>query len=92
MAVDRSKQVLTLYTKAGVKIVAGAVGVVSVVLTKITAGTVIEAGDYQVAWSEAGKESDKVDVPAFTVPVPTPSVPTAVKSVATADGANITAE
>jgi len=91
MAEDRSKQILTVY-KGATKVTAGKAGELSVAITGLAAGTVVALGDYKVTFSLNGAESAKVDVPAFTVPTPPPAIPATVKSVATADGANITAE
>lgn len=65
-AVDRSKQILTIY-KGTEKVIAGAVGVKALAITGLTAGAVVPVGEYKVSWTEGTQESAKVDVPTFTV-------------------------
>ncbi|TLQ05481.1 hypothetical protein FEZ51_02145 [Pediococcus stilesii] len=91
MAVDRSKQTLIIYAKDGSKVVEGKAGETSVAITGLKAGTVVAAGDYQAAWSDGTKESEKVDVPAFTVLTPAPDKPVDLKTEPTVDGAKISA-
>lgn len=65
----------------------------NVAITGLEEGQVVADGDYQVAARDTdGKlaESDKVDVPGFTVPRTTETEPTDVKSTATSDGATVT--
>lgn len=66
MAVDRSKQILTVY-KGATKVTAGKAGELSVAITGLAAGTVVALGDYKVSFTEGALESAKVDVPTFTV-------------------------
>lgn len=68
MTQDRSKQMLVVY-KAGVKIAEGALGTKLTSIAGIAAGTSVADGDYQAAYTDGVTESDKVDVPAFTVPI-----------------------
>lgn len=68
MAVDRSQQELILYKKDGTVVATGAVGTKAVTLMNLDAGTHVNAGDYQVAFSDGINISAKVDVPAFDVP------------------------
>ena len=67
VTIDRSKQSLVLYKKDGTKVTQGTVGTNEVDITGLAAGTVVAAGDYQVAYAEGTTESSKVDVPGFTV-------------------------
>lgn len=67
MAVDRSQQELVLYKKDGTVVATGAVGTKAVTLTGLAPGTHVNAGDYQVAFSDGANTSAKVDVPAFDV-------------------------
>lgn len=91
-AVDRSQQSLVLYKKDGTKVSTGSKGASLVSITGLEPGAIVGAGDYQVAYAnDAGTESGKVDVPAFTVVNPAALAPAGVASVATADGATITA-
>lgn len=76
MAEDRSDESLVLYKKDGTKVATGDKGAKSVSLTGLEAGTSVSAGDYQVSYSDGSMESDKVDVPAFTVPTTTTSTTT----------------
>lgn len=68
MTEDRSKQSLVLFKKDGTKISTGELGTNGVTLTGIAAGTQAAAGDYKLAYTDGTQISDKVDVPAFTVP------------------------
>lgn len=64
---DRTNQHLVIYDKSGTKKFEGKVGETTVAITGLDAGTVVADGDYQIVWSDGTNESDKVDVPAFTV-------------------------
>lgn len=91
-SVDRSQQSLVLYRRDGTKVSTGDKGASLVATIGLEPGAVVGAGDYQVAYvDDAGNESGKVDVPAFTVVNPAALSPVGVASVATADGATITA-
>lgn len=64
-----------------------------VAITGLPAGTVVATGDYQVGHSDPdGKllDSDKVDVPGFTVNKAKAPTPTGVTATPTNDGAKIT--
>ena len=65
---DRSKQSLVVYDKSGAKVATGDVGTKQVEITGLEGGKEVAKGDYKVVFSDGTKESDKVDVPAFTVP------------------------
>ena len=67
MAVDRSKQSLVIYKKDGTKVVTGDVGTKSANITGLVGGTSVAAGEYQSTYTDGTTESDKADVPAFTV-------------------------
>ena len=56
---------LRLYKADGTKVADGTENEVK--LTGLAAGTVVKAGDYQVARVDGDRESDKVNVPGFTV-------------------------
>lgn len=74
---DRTEQTLNVYEKGGSKIASGSKGAKSVVITGLAPNTVVNKGDYQVTFSDTtGAESDKVDVPAFTVSDVKASAPT----------------
>ncbi|ABJ67855.1 hypothetical protein PEPE_0794 [Pediococcus pentosaceus ATCC 25745] len=90
---DRTKQHLVIY-KGATKAFEGEVGEKTVAITGLDAGTIVAEGDYQIAWSDGTNESEKVDVPAFTVNASAvdPEVATNVTTTPTADGANVTAE
>lgn len=88
---DRTKQHLVIY-KGAIKAFEGRVGENTVAITGLNAGTVVEEGDYQIAWSDGTNESDRVNVPAFTVNVIKPEVAANVTAVPTNDGANVTGE
>ncbi|QGZ70133.1 hypothetical protein GQS62_04640 [Pediococcus pentosaceus] len=90
---DRTKQHLVIYKNA-TKTFEGEVGEKTVAITGLDAGTVVAEGDYQVAWSDGTNESDKVDVPAFTVnsAETKPEVVSNVTATPTDDGANVTGE
>lgn len=90
---DRTKQHLVIY-KGAAKAFEGEAGEKTVAITGLNAGTVVTEGDYQIAWSDGTNESEKVDVPAFTVNASAvnPEVATNVTTTPTDDGANITAE
>ncbi|MCM6810528.1 hypothetical protein NE287_07065 [Pediococcus pentosaceus] len=90
---DRTKQHLVIY-KGAVKAFEGKVGEKTVAITGLDAGTVVAEGDYKIAWSDGINESDKVNVPTFTVnSVKTkPEVVANVKATPTNDGANVTGE
>lgn len=86
---DRTKQHLVIY-KGDTKAFEGEVGAKTASITGLDAGTVVAAGDYQVAWSDGINESDKVDVPGFTVNADTkPEAATNVTATPTDDGATI---
>jgi transglutaminase/protease-like cytokinesis protein 3 len=68
MAEDRKNQKLVVYKKDGTKVVEGTAGASAATITGLAGGTAVAAGDYQVAFSDGTSESDKVDVPAFSVP------------------------
>ncbi|MBS9400004.1 hypothetical protein [Pediococcus acidilactici] len=90
---DRTNQHLVIYDKSGTKKFEGKVGETTVAITGLEAGTAVAEGDYQIAWSDGTNESDKVDVPAFTVNAETkPEVATNVTASPTDDGAKVTAE
>lgn len=74
MAEERKNQKLVVYKKDGTKVSEGTVGSGAVSLTGLASGTVVAAGDYQVSFSDGTNESDKVDVPAFTVKTTTVAV------------------
>lgn len=90
---DRTEQHLVIY-KGAIKAFEGKVGENTVAITGLNAGTVVAEGDYQIAWSDGTNESDKVNVPAFTVnsAVIKPEVAANVTAVPTNDGANVTGE
>ena len=90
---DRSKDIEVVYDKAGNKIGESEIGVASVAVTGLAAGTVVADGDYKVTFKDSvtGLESEKVDVKGWTVLTPAPEAPTDVTSTATADGATIAA-
>lgn len=87
---DRTKQHLVVY-KGDTKTFEGEVGVKTVAITGLDAGTVVATGDYQVAWSDGTNESDRVDVPGFTVnsAETKPEAATNVTATPTDDGATI---
>lgn len=89
---DRTNQHLVIYDKSGTKKFEGKVGETTVVITELDVGTVVAEGDYQIAWSDGTNESDRVNVPAFTVNVIKPEVATNVTASPTDDGAKVTAE
>lgn len=91
---DRTNQHLVIYDKSGTKKFEGKVGETTVAITGLEAGTAVAEGDYQIAWSDGTNESDKVDVPAFTVnsAETKPEAATNVTASPTDDGAKVTAE
>lgn len=91
---DRSKDIVVIYDKAGNKVTEGEVGTGTATITGLTAGTVVADGDYQAAFKDSvtGEESSKVDIQGWTVLTPAPEAPTDVASTATTDGATITAK
>jgi len=91
---DRSKDIEVVYDKTGNKIGESEVGIASVAVTGLVAGTVVADGDYKITFKDSvtGLESEKVDVKGWTVLSPAPEVPTDVTSTATNDGAAITAK
>lgn len=88
---DRTKQHLVIY-KGATKAFEGKVGENTVAITGLNAGTIVAEGDYQIAWSDGTNESDRVNVPAFTVNVIKPEVAANVTATPTNDGANVTGE
>jgi len=91
---DRSKDIEVVYDKTGNKIGESEIGVASVAVTGLAAGTVVADGDYQVAFKDSvtGLESEKVDAKGLTVLTPAPEAPTDVTATPTNDGATITAK
>lgn len=89
---DRTNQHLVIYDKSGTKKFEGEVGETTVAITGLDAGTVVADGDYQIAWSDGTNESDRVNVPAFTVNVIKPEAAANVTAAPTNDGANVTGE
>ena len=91
---NRSKDIEVVYDKAGNKIGESEIGVASVAVTGLAAGTVVADGDYKVTFknSVTGLESEKVDAKGWTVLTPAPEAPTDVTSTATNDGATIAAK
>lgn len=91
---DRSKDIEVVYDKTGNKVGESEVGVASVAITGLAAGTVVADGDYKVTFKDSvtGLESEKVDAKGWTVLTPAPEAPTDVTSTATTDGATITAK
>ncbi|MGK9299645.1 hypothetical protein [Melissococcus plutonius] len=89
---DRTNQSLILYKKDGTKVATGAKGVKTVSITGLAAATTVAAGDYQLTWSDGTSESDKVDVPGFTVLSNKVTTPENVADQPTAVGADITAD
>lgn len=89
---------LKIFKKDDLKTVVATGETTGKAITKLAAGTVVNAGDYVVvATDTTGQytDSDPVDVPAFTVPeAPKPQAPKPanVKATATADGATISAD
>lgn len=67
--VDRTKQHLVVY-QSNVGKFTGELGKRMVSIVGIGAGTVVNSGNYQIAWSNGPDISEKVDVPGFTVIVP----------------------
>ncbi|RHW48688.1 hypothetical protein [Lactobacillus bombicola] len=63
-------------------------------ITGLPAGTQVQTGDYLVAIEDTDKHlvSDKVPVPAFTVPAKNPDAPRQVNVEATNDGAKVNLE
>lgn len=92
--IDRSKDIVVIYDKAGNKVTEGEVGTGTATITGLTAGTVVADGDYQAAFKDSvtGEESSKVDIQGWTVLTPAPEAPTDVASTATDDGATVTAK
>ena len=92
--VDRSKDIEVVYDKTGNKIGESEVGVASVAVTGLAAGTVVADGDYKITFKDSvtDLESEKVDVKGWTVLTPAPEAPADVTSTATNDGAVITAK
>lgn len=90
---DRTNQTEIIYDKTGKKVVEGTKGDLSTVITGLTGGTTVTDGDYKISFKDAttGLESEKVDVPGFTVEK-TPDKPADVKADATSDGANVSAD
>lgn len=91
---DRSKDIEVVYDKTGNKVGESEVGVASVAITGLAAGTVVADGDYKVTFKDSvtGLESEKVDAKGWTVLTPAPEAPTDVTSTATNDGATIAAK
>ncbi|MDV2912184.1 hypothetical protein R0H03_10115 [Pediococcus acidilactici] len=91
---DRTNQHLVIYDKSGTKKFEGKVGETTVAITGLEAGTAVAEGDYQIAWSDGTNESNKVDVPGFTVnsAETKPEAATNVTASPTDDGAKVTAE
>lgn len=91
---DRTNQHLVIYDKSNTKKFEGEAGATTVAITGLEAGTAVAEGDYQIAWSDGTNESDKVDVPAFTVnsAETKPEAATNVTASPTDDGAKVTAE
>lgn len=89
---DRTNQHLVIYDKSGTKKFEGKVGETTVTITGLDAGTVVADGDYQIVWSDGTNESNKVDVPGFTVLPSVPGEPTEVTVDPTSDGANVSAQ
>lgn len=89
---DRTNDTEVIYKKDGTKVVEGEKGSLTTAITGLTGGTVVATGDYQIAFKDSvtGLESDKVDIPGFTVEK-VPEQPADVKTTATDDGANVTA-
>lgn len=91
---DRTNQHLVIYDKSGTKKFEGKVGETTVAITGLDAETVVAEGDYQIAWSDGTNESDRINVPAFTVnsAETKPEAATNVTASPTDDGAKVTAE
>ncbi|MEM1455689.1 Ig-like domain-containing protein [Pediococcus pentosaceus] len=62
---------MVVYNKPGTKITQGEVGTKQATISGLKSGTKVAKGDYQVAYSDGTSESDKVDVPSFTILTPT---------------------
>lgn len=89
---DRTNDIEVIYKKDGTKVVEGEKGSLTTAITGLTGGTVVADGDYQMTFKDSvtGLESDKVDIPGFTVES-VPEQPTDVKTAPTDDGAKVTA-
>ncbi|MDT6953218.1 hypothetical protein [Companilactobacillus alimentarius] len=89
---DRTNDTEVIYKKDGTKVVEGEKGSLTTAITGLTGGTVVADGDYQMTFKDSvtGLESDKVDIPGFTVES-APEQPTDVKTAPTDDGAKVTA-
>ncbi|HBF73719.1 MAG TPA: hypothetical protein DDW71_00465 [Lactobacillus sp.] len=86
---------LNIYKKGDSKAAFTGDETTGVAITGLAAGTSVAAGDYQAsAVDPTGKmaESDKVDVPAFTVNKAKAPAPTNLKVTPTNDGATVTAQ
>lgn len=90
---DRTNDIEVIYKKDGTKVVEGEKGSLTTVITGLSGGTVVADGDYQIAFKDSvtGLESDKVDIPGFTVGE-APEQPADVKTTPTNEGANVTAD
>ncbi|WCG36317.1 hypothetical protein [Companilactobacillus farciminis] len=89
---DRTNDTEVIYKKDGTKVVEGEKGSLTTAITGLAGGTVVATGDYQIAFKDSvtGLESDKVDIPGFTVES-APEQPADVKTAPTDDGAKVTA-
>ncbi|APX72085.1 hypothetical protein M5C72_02770 [Companilactobacillus allii] len=90
---DRTNEILNIYDKTGKIVATGIKGATTAAITELSAGTVVNAGDYKVSFTDATSkiESEKIDVPVFTVLLAT-DAPSEVKTTATKDGATISVE
>lgn len=90
---NRTNEIEVIYKKDGTKVLEGEKGALTTAITGLTGGTTVADGDYKISFKDAttGLESEKVDVPGFTVEK-TPDKPADVKADATSDGANVSAD
>lgn len=90
---DRTNDTEVIYKKDGTKVIEGDKGSLTTAITGLAAGTVVADGDYQIAFKDSNTslESQKVDIPGFTVET-APEAPADVKTIVTTDGAKVSAE
>ena len=89
---DRTNQHLVVYKKDNTKVVEGEKGAKTVSIIGLAPNTVVAEGDYLLAWSDGTNESDKVNVPAFTVLTEKVQSSENVTVTPTANGSSLTAE
>ncbi|KRN02171.1 hypothetical protein FD13_GL000311 [Levilactobacillus senmaizukei DSM 21775 = NBRC 103853] len=85
--------VLNIYKKGDTKPSFTGTDVDGVTITSLAARTVVVKGEYQASHTDSEgilEESDKVDVPAFTVNKAKAPAPTGVAAAPTDDGAQVT--